>query len=103
MTRVATKFTPEVLLSAPRRSPAVPNPSGTRALFSISTYSFEHHKKTAQIRVLDTDSGHSSLLVQDLNASEPVWLSDDEVLYLKSGEKGATTLVVHSASPNGSS
>lgn len=36
MTRKATKFTPEVLLSAPRRSPAVPSPNGKKALFTVS-------------------------------------------------------------------
>lgn len=34
MTITAAKFTPEVLLSAPRRSSAVPNPSGTQALYT---------------------------------------------------------------------
>ena len=36
MTLKATKFTPEVLLSAPRRSAAVPSPDGKKALFSVS-------------------------------------------------------------------
>lgn len=36
MTLTATKFTPEVLLTAPRRSPAVPNAKGTKALFTVS-------------------------------------------------------------------
>ncbi len=37
MTLTATKFTPEVMLSAPRRSPGVPNPAGTLALYWVST------------------------------------------------------------------
>ncbi|KAL2127818.1 hypothetical protein VTI74DRAFT_10119 [Chaetomium olivicolor] len=97
MTVMATKFTPEVMLSAPRRSPGVPNRSGTKALYSVSTYSFQEHKKTAQIRVLDIESGNSDLLVEDPSASEPVWLGNDEVLHLKGGDKGSTTLVVRSA------
>jgi hypothetical protein len=35
MTLIATKFTPEVMLSAPRRSAAVPNSSGTLALYTV--------------------------------------------------------------------
>lgn len=35
MTITATKFTPEVMLSAPRRSPAVPNSAGTLALYTV--------------------------------------------------------------------
>ncbi|KAK3695304.1 Alpha/Beta hydrolase protein [Podospora appendiculata] len=94
MTLRATKFTPEVLLSAPRRSAAVPNPSGVKAVFTINTYSFEQHKKTSQIRLLDIESGHSTLLLDDPSFSEPTWLSDDELLLLKSGDKGSTTLAV---------
>ena len=60
----------------------------------MSTYSFHDHKKTAQIRVLDVASGDSQSLVEEAGASEPVWLSDDEVLYLKSGGNGSTALVV---------
>ena len=60
----------------------------------MSTYSFHDHKKTAQIRVLDIDSGDSQSLVEEPGASEPVWLEDDEVLYLKGGSNGSTTLVV---------
>ncbi len=36
MTIKATKFTPPVLLSAPRRSAGVPNPSGTKVLYTVS-------------------------------------------------------------------
>jgi len=35
MTIRATKFTPEVLLSAPRRSIGMPNPSGTAVLYTV--------------------------------------------------------------------
>ena len=37
MTIKAIKFTPEVMLSAPRRSAAVPSPDGTKALFTVSS------------------------------------------------------------------
>ncbi|KAL3419224.1 prolyl oligopeptidase [Phlyctema vagabunda] len=99
MTVRAHKFTPEVLLSAPRRSAASPNPSGTLALYTVSTYSFESHSKTSEIRVLDTSSGQSNVLTNDLNASEPTWLGDgDLVLWLKGGEKGITDLLLGDAS-----
>ncbi|KAK4251209.1 Alpha/Beta hydrolase protein [Corynascus novoguineensis] len=94
MTLTATKFTPEVMLSAPRRSPGVPNPSGTLALYTVSTYSFHDHEKTTNIRVLDIKSGDSYTPVDEAGASNAVWLNDDEILYLRSGDKGSTTLVV---------
>lgn len=36
MTLAVAKFTPEAMLQATRRSAAVPNASGTRALYSVS-------------------------------------------------------------------
>jgi hypothetical protein len=36
MTIQAEKFTPEVLLSAPRRSPGVPNSTGELVLYTVS-------------------------------------------------------------------
>jgi hypothetical protein len=98
MTIRAKKFTPEVLLSAPRRSAAVPNAEGTLALFSVSTYSFESHSKTSEIRVLDIKNGQSKVLTADTNASEPTWLGEQNlVLWLKGGEKGTTSLILGDA------
>lgn len=68
----------------------------------MSTYSFESHKKTAQIKLLDIANGHSTVLVEDLSASEPTWLEDDVFLYLKGGDKGTTKIIVDSASHPGS-
>jgi Tol biopolymer transport system component len=94
MTVGARRFTPEVLLSAPRRSTATPSPDGTAALFSVSTYSFQTHKKSSEIRVLDINTGQTKILSNDLEASEPTWLGqDDVVLLLKGGEKGTTSLL----------
>lgn len=98
MTVRANKFTPEVLLSAPRRSSAIPNGDGTLALFTVSTYSFQSHSKTGEIRVLDIKTGQSNLLSNELDASEPTWLGDKNlVLWLKGGEKGTTNLVLADA------
>ncbi|KAL8835263.1 MAG: hypothetical protein Q9176_007023 [Flavoplaca citrina] len=91
----APKFTPEILLSAPRRSPAKPNPSGKLAVYTVSTYSFESHQKTSEIKVIDIASGLSSLITNEKTASEPNWLgASAELLWLREGEKGSTELVV---------
>ena len=103
MTKV-DKFTPEVLLSAPRRSSASPNSAGTLAVFTVSTYSFESHKKTSEIKVLDTTSGAQSLVTNAEGISEPSWLGDgNELLWLKSADKGHTQLVVGNADEVGKS
>ncbi|CAG8975482.1 hypothetical protein HYALB_00004800, partial [Hymenoscyphus albidus] len=94
MTVVVTKrFTPEVLLAAPRRSAATPNPAGTLALFSVSSYSFESHKKSNELRVLDVKTGQTHLLCNDLGASDPTWVGVANLaLWLKGAAKGTTEL-----------
>lgn len=98
MTIRANKFTPEVLLSAPRRSPAVPNATGTLALFTVSTYSFHTHTKTSEVRSLDIRTGHSNVITAESGASEPTWIGDgDAFVWLQSGEKGTTKLMLGDA------
>ena len=84
-----------ILLGAPRRSAAEPNSDGTHALYTVSTYSFEAHKKTTEIRLFDLEKKQSTLVSNDEGVSEPHWL-EDEILYLKSGAQGTTELVVTS-------
>ncbi|KAM0799318.1 dipeptidyl aminopeptidase [Usnea florida] len=101
---MAERFTPEVLLSAPRRSAATPNSAGTLAVYTASTYSFESHKKISEIKVLDISSRIDSLITNAEGASEPNWLgSGNELLWLEPGEKGQTQLVVGNADEIGTS
>ncbi|KAI0136521.1 prolyl oligopeptidase [Xylariales sp. AK1849] len=102
MTIMATKFTPEVLLSAPRRSAAVPNETGTLALYTVTTYSFESHSRSAAIKVLDIKTGQSTTLHEDKPYSEPTWVTESEFLLVKSGEKGTSSLLVADATIPGS-
>ncbi|ROW11194.1 hypothetical protein VMCG_01137 [Cytospora schulzeri] len=94
MTIRAAKFTPEVLLSAPRRSAGSPNSSGKLVLYTVSTYSFRDHKKTNEIQVLDIESGKATCLFRDSKYSEPTWISESEFVLVKSGEKGTSSLVL---------
>lgn len=83
-----------VLLGAPRRSAALPNPDGSLALYTVSTYSFELHKKTSEIKLLDIEKSQSNLLTNDEKASEPNWLGEgNELLWLKEAGKGVTQIV----------
>lgn len=100
MTVRANVFTPEVLLSAPRRSAGVPNASGTSILYTTSTYSFDSHSKTTELRCLDVETKESTLLTAEPGISEPVWLPDREdsvFACLKAGDKGSTHVVISSA------
>jgi hypothetical protein len=93
MTIRAAKFTPKVLLSAPRRSSGVPNADGSRILYSVSTYSFSDHARRTEVRVLDVATQISTLITDANGASEPNWLGEDHVLVLIPGEEGKTKLV----------
>ncbi|KAF9885016.1 putative dipeptidyl-peptidase 5 [Aspergillus nanangensis] len=75
---------PEQLISAPRRSEAIPNPKGNVAIFSTSQYSFDTHSSSASWNLLDLKSGKISLLTNDSNVSEIVWLGTDKssLLYI---------------------
>lgn len=83
-----------VLLSAPRRSAALPNSDGSLALYTVSTYSFQSHKKTLEIKLLDIEKSQSSLLTNDEKASEPNWLGEgNELIWLKEAGKGVTQII----------
>ena len=82
-----------VLLSAPRRSSAVPNSNGKLALYTVSTYSFQSQTKTSEIRLLNIENGQSTLVTNEEKTSEPNWL-DDDILWLKEVDKSVTHLVV---------
>ena len=91
---VAEEFTPELMLGAPRRSPAVPNYDGTLALYTVSTHVFGG-KTTSELRVMTIESGYSNLLTDQAKIHDANWIPGcNDVIYLKSGKKGLTQLVV---------
>lgn len=94
MTIHAIKFTPEVLLSAPRYSAGVPDPSGFKILNSSSTYSFAEHSKKSEIRVLDVRTQETTLVTDDGGVSEPHWLDEGSIIVLKEESDGSTALKV---------
>lgn len=74
------------MLSAPRYSSAVPNPSGEWAVYSSTNYSFESHKQSLTWKLLHLSTGEISDLRLSAAASEIVWVgpTDTSVLYLNS-------------------
>ncbi|KAI1757347.1 prolyl oligopeptidase [Xylaria castorea] len=90
---IVEKFTPEVLISAPRRGPAVPNYDGTLALYTESTHIGGKSSKT--FNLLDIATGVSSRILHDDQAYEPTWLGDgtNTIVYLRSGGMGVTFII----------
>ncbi|WEW58445.1 hypothetical protein PRK78_003913 [Emydomyces testavorans] len=90
-------FTPDVLLSAPRRSAALPNASGTLVAYTQTTYSFNSHSSTSELRILDVGTRKSALVTEDFKG-EPQWLGDsDELVWLRGGKNGNTSIIVGNA------
>ena len=94
-------FTPKDMLSAPRSGPAIPNPNGTMAVYTESTYSFDNDSKSGGIYLLPIHktSPSSKLIINDTNASNPTWLDDRTILYIntKSGESSLHTFDIESS------
>ena len=86
------------LLTAPRRSSAVPNEDGTLLLHTVSQYSFESHQTTMEIRVLNPGTGQSIILSTNDDDSEPTWLGDGtRVLWLREKDDGTTEFWIRDA------
>ncbi|KAK3671252.1 hypothetical protein LTR78_008887 [Recurvomyces mirabilis] len=91
---IGMKFTPEVLLSAPRRSAGVPNPSGTKVLYSQSSYDFSTHKKAVVVQLLEVATGEAQTVAEDDNLSDFNWLDDESFVCLQAGKDGTTKVCV---------
>ncbi|KAI1369279.1 prolyl oligopeptidase [Xylaria arbuscula] len=91
---IVDKFTPEILVSAPRRGPAVPNENGTLALYTESTHQVGG-KTRKNIYVLNIATGVSSCVLHDDQAYDPTWLGDgtNTIIYLKDGGMGITLML----------
>ncbi len=93
-----TKFTPEAMLSAPRRGTALPNSEGTLALYTLSTHSFQTHKNAHGLYVMDLSNGSSWLFSNSSAIGEATWLGDgNTILWTVSEDDGTMSLLVGDA------
>lgn len=100
--RQAEKFTPEVLIEAPRRGPAVPNADGTTALFSTSTHTIGGDT-LKEVKILDLSTGGSHVLAANSKGHDFTWLTANSVAFLEPGEKdGETQLMITNATAQNS-
>lgn len=105
----AYAITPEQLIGAPRRGVATPNDAGDTALFSVSQYSFEKHRSSSKLQLLDVQSGaikDSGLNTSEIN--EVVWLpgSKTGIVYINGTNEdvpgGVTIWIGDVANPSNS-
>lgn len=100
--RIKSSFGPEGLLTAPRRSGAYPSPDGTRLLYTESTYSFESHSRSTEIKTYRFSDEQQTVISRDVKASEPRWLGDGtQLVWLKDGDNGNTSFIIGSDDKSG--
>lgn len=97
MVQRSQKFTPQTLLSAPRRSAGVPHPDGTKVLYTTSSYSFETHKKDTELRLLEVKTGAGLVLAHNEDVNDINWMTGDEFACLCAGNN-VTELCIGDAS-----
>lgn len=100
-TPASPKFTPQALLSSPRRSTSIPNHNASLILYSVSEYDFDEHKKSSKICVLSVrDEKHETrTLVSGEEWEVGGWLGEgdeEQPVLLRTGEdlKGAVEVRV---------
>lgn len=111
------KLTPETLLSLPRPSAALPNPSGTYYVMPYSHFDFGTGRTTRSValgkipRGTDTASGTGDVptpsgkhdgppvtdILADLRYTEVAWLDDETILYLRPAGSSAESADVNVA------
>jgi hypothetical protein len=88
-----TKFTPEAMLSAPRRGTALPNPDGTLAIYSSTTYNFTTHKRSYGTYVMNLKDGSSTLFSNSSAIGEAFWFGGgNSFIWTVSEDDGSTSL-----------
>lgn len=78
-----------ILVSAPRRSSAIPNSNGSYALYTLSTFSVHDHTEAKEIRVLNLKTGQILLFSDHPNDKGASWLDADQLIWLR--EKNSAT------------
>lgn len=86
-------LTPQSLLSAPRRSTGIPNPSGTTVLFTTTSYSFQKHSETTRLQALLVQTGETTNIATNQNISNIIWLDDQVFVCLRTENNGTTSLL----------
>ena len=67
-----------------------------------SSYSFETHIKSDQLRLLDIETGETTIIFESSNRKDPVWIDEREILLFDHGNSGdGSTMIMHLDLANG--
>ncbi|GAA5926828.1 uncharacterized protein JCM15063_000380 [Sporobolomyces koalae] len=80
------------ILELPRPAAPVVNPSGTRAVWPSSSFSFAHQRTTRQFNLvhLDQPAATPQVIKANLDSSEVAWLDDSTLVYFTSAATQST-------------
>ncbi|KAH8662459.1 dipeptidyl aminopeptidase [Xylariales sp. PMI_506] len=81
--RPIIKFTPELLITTPRRSAVSPSSDGKYGLFTVSTYSLTSHSETNEIKILNLETEQVTLFSDDPSNVSPQWLVKNLLMWFK--------------------
>lgn len=62
------------------------------AIYSVSTYSFETHNRTANWETLDLATGKTATLASTAEVGEIAWIDDSHILYTNGTELWVSTV-----------
>jgi hypothetical protein len=102
----AWAITPKLMLGAPRRGEALPNPTGEWAVFSVTTYDWDQHESSGYWELLNVKTGKTSLLFNSSDVSEVWWAgaTNTSLLYINGTnddvEGGVTLYTADALKPN---
>ncbi|KAH8599952.1 Alpha/Beta hydrolase protein [Bisporella sp. PMI_857] len=93
------RLTPELLITAPRRSAAKPSSDGKYALYTVSTYSLDSHSERNEIKVIELETEAVTLFSDDAKNVSPQWLVKDQIIWLRTTEAGKTEFWIGKVGP----
>ncbi len=80
-------MTPEALWAMGRIATAKPSPNGKKVVYQVGYYSVKENKGHQVLRVMDVDGKNDRLLTtSSKNETDPVWLDNNTIAYLSSGQ-----------------
>lgn len=88
-------FTPETMLSAPRRGTALPNADGTLALYTTTIWNFTTHERSYALSVMYLGSGETREVSNSSAVGNAQWLGNGTcVIWVVSEDEGGSRVEV---------
>ncbi|MCJ1380980.1 hypothetical protein MMC17_004089 [Xylographa soralifera] len=95
MTSPIRSLIPEIYVTTPRRTPAVPNSNGTLAIYKQSIYDLRSISTTVEYWILNLQTEKSLLFTSEESIQDVTWIGETSLIgALKNEDNGTTRLIV---------